>query len=73
MPTWLATLLVGCVTVAANALLTAYYYGRLSERVEGHRQTLKRHEEENEDREERINTLRENMGKVKGKLGMNGT
>ena len=72
MPGWVATLLVGGFTVLVNGLLTAYYYGRLSQTVDSHEKRLDKSESENNDQWFNINDLRENVGKIKGKLGLNG-
>jgi len=79
MPEWVATLAVGIVTVLANALLTAFYYGKLSERVDGHTDQLKQHQrsfETNTEDQRRqwveIGTVGKGLEKIKGKLGVNG-
>ena len=72
MPTWAATLIVGAVTVLCNALLTAFYYGRLSERVDGHTKELAANDTDQNNQWGHINDLRADMGKVKGKLSING-
>lgn len=72
MPTWLATVLVGTVSVMANAILTAYYYGRLSQRVESNEKELDHQADDMRNQWGHIGDLRADMGKVKGKLGVNG-
>ncbi len=72
MPAWVATLLVGGFTVGTNLLVTAYYFGRLSQRVENLEQQSKDGSRERENQWGHINDLRADMGKVKGKLGVNG-
>lgn len=72
MPSWVATLLAAFVTVAANALLTAYYYGRLSQKVEGHQERLEAIDESRRDQWEQINLTARGIEKIKGKLGING-
>lgn len=79
MPPWVATLAVGAMTVLANALLTAFYYGKLSERVDGHTEKLYQHQrsfEANTDEQRRqweeIGSVGKGLEKVKGKLGING-
>ncbi len=72
MPPWVATLLVGAVTVATNALLLAYYYGRLSARVDQHDEAIDKREKSDERQWMQINDLREDVGRLKGKAGING-
>jgi len=72
MPPWGATFLAGLVPVLFNALLLAYYYGRLSQTVKNHAELHARLASEQSDQWSHINTLREDMGKIKGKLGLNG-
>ena len=72
MPPWVATLLVGFVTVLLNALLMAYYYGQLSQTVKNHAELHARLASEQAAQWSHINILREDLGKIKGKLGLNG-
>ena len=72
MPQWVATLLVAFVSVVINALLIAYYYGQLSQTVKNHEASFASNEREQENQWSHINDLRADMGKVKGKLGING-
>lgn len=79
MPTWGATLIVGLATIICNALLTAFYYGRLSERVDGHTEKLSQHQhsfesntEEQRRQWEELGKVGKGLEKVKGALGING-
>lgn len=72
MQPWVATLLVGGVTIAVNALLTAYYYGRLTQRVDTHDTSIQEGKEARERQWSHINDLRADVGKIKGKIGING-
>lgn len=72
MPGWIATLLVGGFTVLVNGLLTAYYYGRLSQTVDSHEKRLDKTETESNDQWYHINDIRESVGKIKGALKING-
>jgi Spy/CpxP family protein refolding chaperone len=79
MPSWAATLAVGLATVLCNALLTAFYYGRLSERVDGHTEKLSQHQrsfetntEEQRRQWDEIGDIGKGLEKIKGKLGVNG-
>jgi hypothetical protein len=76
---WIATLAVGVATILCNALITAFYYGRLSERVDGHTEKLTQHQrsfetntEEQRDQWEEISKVGKGLEKIKGKLGVNG-
>lgn len=40
MPTWLATLLIGGLSLICNLAVTAYYYGRLAQTVADHSKQL---------------------------------
>lgn len=40
MPQWIATLIVGAVSLGGNLLATAYFYGRLTMRVDNHEKKL---------------------------------
>jgi hypothetical protein len=73
MPTWAATLLVGTFTVITNALVVAYYAGRMTTRVENLEAFAKNADESEKDQWSKINRLREDVGKLKGKVGLNGT
>jgi hypothetical protein len=76
MPAWAATLVVGAITLAGNFLVTAFYYGRLTERVSTLQKQFENHVESHESTERDqwsdIAALRESVAKVKGKLGING-
>ena len=72
MPTWAATLLVGTFTVITNLIVTAYYAGRMTTRVENLEAFAKKADESENDQWSKINTLREDVGKIKGKVGING-
>lgn len=61
---------VGAVSVISNLLIQAYYYGRLTERVDGLGHRIKLVEDEQVLQRGHISTLREHMGEVKGKLGL---
>lgn len=73
MPTWLATVLVGSLTILCNAIVTAYYYGRLSQRVESNEKELDHQADDMRNQWGHIGDLRADMGKVKGRLQMNGS
>jgi len=73
MPPWVATLLVGGVTVGTNLLVTAYYYGRLAQRVDNHAADIKEGKDARTQQWGHINDLRADVGKIKGKLGINGS
>lgn len=68
----MATVLVGALTVLTNAIVTAYYYGRLSQRVESNEKELDHQADDMRNQWGHIGDLRADMGKVKGKLGVNG-
>jgi membrane protein implicated in regulation of membrane protease activity len=72
MPGWAATLVVGAFTVLTNAIVTAYYYGRLSQRVDTNSDELKHQADDMRNQWGHIGDLRADVGKVKGKLGING-
>jgi hypothetical protein len=83
MPSWAATLLVGACTVLTNLIVTAFYFGKLSQRVESNEKEMDRQGKElaakldhqaDDMRNQwgHIGDLRADMGKVKGKLGVNG-
>ena len=72
MPGWVATLIVGAFTVLMNGIVTAYYYGRLSQRVDSHQERLESQANDMRNQWGHIGDLRADMGKVKGKLGVNG-
>jgi hypothetical protein len=83
MPTWAATLLVGFCTVLTNLIVTAFYFGKLAQRVESNEKELDRQAKDLGDKIDHqaddmrnqwghIGDLRADMGKVKGKLGVNG-
>ena len=72
MPAWLATVMVGALTVLTNGIVTAYYYGRLSQRVESNEKELDHQSDDMRNQWGHIGDLRADMGKIKGKLGVNG-
>jgi hypothetical protein len=72
MPPWVATLLVGGITVGTNLLVTAYYYGRLSQRVDTHEKEISEGSAARADQWRHINDTRADVAKIKGKLGING-
>ncbi len=72
MPTWLATILGIAFTVLSNAVVTAYYYGRLAQRVESNEKELNHQADDMRNQWGHIGDLRADMGKVKGKIGVNG-
>lgn len=63
---------MGALTVLTNAIVTAYYYGRLSQRVESNEKELDHQADDMRNQWGHIGDLRADMGKVKGKLGVNG-
>lgn len=73
MPAWAVALIGGAGAVFGNALVTAYFYGRLSQRVESNEKDLDNHAQDMRDQQTNIGNLRADMGKVKGHLGLNGT
>jgi hypothetical protein len=40
MPTWMATLVIGGLSLVCNLAVTAYYYGRLAQTVADHTKEL---------------------------------
>lgn len=68
----MATVLGIAVTVMSNAIVTAYFYGRLSQRVESNEKELDHQSNDMRNQWGHIGDLRADMGKVKGKLGVNG-
>jgi len=77
MAQWLATVIVGAVSLVGNLLATAYFYGRLSQRVEnlGNEFTVHEREQREEERNQwgHIVDLRSDVGKLKGHAGINGS
>jgi hypothetical protein len=76
---WIATLAVGVATILCNGLITAFYYGRLAERVDNHTGKLSEHQrsfeantEEQRRQWEEIGSVGKGLEKIKGKLGVNG-
>lgn len=72
MPAWVATLVVAGITLVGNALITAYFFGSLAQRVKNVEQIVEKHDVDERQQWEHIGELRENVAKVKGKLGING-
>lgn len=83
MPQWMATLIGVGFTLLGNLAITAYFFGRISQSVESNKQTcderekaiaeeLKHQSGDMRDQWGHIGNLRADMGKVKGKLGING-
>lgn len=67
-----STIVIGGITLVSNLLVTAYFYGGLSREVKNHGELI---EDASKDRREQwrnINRMREDVGRVKGKLGLNG-
>jgi hypothetical protein len=64
---------MGGITVLTNAIVTAYYYGRLSQRVESNEKELDHQANDMRTQWGHIGDLRSDMGKVKGRLQMNGS
>lgn len=72
MPAWAATLLVGGFTVGTNLLITAYYYGQLTNRVANLERRADETDTSRKDQWQQINETARGLEKVKGKLGVNG-
>lgn len=86
MPGWVATLLVGVFTVGTNLLVTAFYFGKLAQRVEGHDESFENIKGEfakvdsrfvgvNDDQRRQwheINEVGKDLARVKGRVGVNG-
>ncbi len=68
MNNWMG--LVG--SVAAQLIVAAYVYGKLTGAVSGHGDTLRGLRHEQDDQWEKINDNREAIAKVKGRLRING-
>lgn len=79
MPTWIGPVVGAVVSILVNALLLAFFFGRLTQKVDGFTREIEEVKGDVEERREsdrdqwkEINNLRADMGKVKGKVGMNG-
>jgi hypothetical protein len=79
VPGWVATLIVGTVTTLSNALLLAYFFGKLSQRVDQHDKEFgevdRRFDGNHEDQRlqwNEINSIGRSLERVKGSLGLNG-
>lgn len=72
MPPWAATLIVGGFTILTNALILAYYFGRLSQRVDTNDRQIADIGDDQDSQWSHINDLRADVGKIKGKIGVNG-
>lgn len=73
MSPWLATLIVGAVSLVGNLLATAYFYGRLSQRVDNHDKEFSGIQQNQRDQWSKINQTAEGLSKIKGALGVNGS
>jgi len=69
---WLVTLIVGAVSLVGNLLATAYFYGRLSQRVEGHDREINALQTTEREQWAKISQSAESISKLKGALGVNG-
>ena len=49
MPQWLATLVIGGLSLVCNIAVTAYYYGRLAQTVANHAQAIDASERDRKD------------------------
>lgn len=72
MPTWLATLVIGGLTLVCNLAITAYYYGRLSQTVADHERQLTYSQNDRDNLWREVSKLGRGLEKVKGKVGVNG-
>lgn len=72
MATWLATLLVAAISLVGNVVVTAFYYGKLSQRVDTHETQITALDDSQKDQWTHINSSRESIAKIKGALGING-
>ena len=72
MSAWVATLIVGGVSLVGNLLATAYFYGRLSQRVDQNVSSISQLEESRKEQWREINQTAKSVEKLKGALGVNG-